>query len=254
MNASKNYNLYGHHNQCIANSGKVTDAVEVPGTSPGLATASSDRTIRLWSPHHHALGRAGSDGFVRPVRTLKGHSEAVNCLAMANTSAGDSGSAVLVSGGGDRTLRVWSLAPLLPCSARVHSQQQQLAVMRGHGGSIQSVLSLHDGAGSAADCTTTSSAAGGLAAGQAAASAASCMASGGLDSKVKIWDLGAASCTATFKLPAPCMQLLSGLALAPTCWAVMARQVALIDVRQVIPVSQIASLLQYVLLACCLFA
>eukprot|EP00955_Chlamydomonas_euryale_P072807 361525-Chlamydomonas_euryale.AAC.9 len=71
-----------------------------PGELPCYASASTDHTIKLWAPQ-----RANPSEPVRPMRTLRGHTEAVSCVQALHAPGHDT---LLASGGQDRTVRLWS--------------------------------------------------------------------------------------------------------------------------------------------------
>jgi len=139
---------------------------------------------------------------VAPLRTLRGHQEGVTALAAVPLPPGAGGGGGGYGGGGgrtaplllasaslDRTVRVWSLPPALGGGGggggRVGSPPSSsssggsggggplLAALRGHGGAVTSLALLppHQGA-------------------------PALLASGGMDLRVKIWDLSVASASA----------------------------------------------------------
>ena len=86
-----------------------------------VATASADKTIRLWTRSLSTL-QSGS---------LKGHLDYVTCLCTAPDPAG--GPDLLVSGSCDKTIRIWNL-----------QSQSEVRILYGHRGWIWSIIS--DGA------------------------------------------------------------------------------------------------------------
>jgi len=152
--------------------GGVTALLALPSAGGGAAyaSASADQTVRLWAP-------PAAGGAAAPVRTLRGHTEGVLSLAIAADPGGnDDGGApegLLLSGSADRTVRVWSAAPLLPLPGGAQPSQPQLSVLRGHGGAVQALLALSVGSA----------------------------VSGGADCRLKLWDIPAATCAATAAAP-----------------------------------------------------
>jgi len=70
------------------------------GSRKLLVTASTDETIKVWS-----WARMEEEGSLAPVATLKGHSDAVNCLVIIGRR--------LFTGSGDETIKVWDLDRLV---------------------------------------------------------------------------------------------------------------------------------------------
>ena len=95
----------------------VTDVVELKDGR--LASASEDRTIRVW--------RLDEDGTAdgRP-ELLTGHTEAVRCLVALDDGR-------LASGSRDKTVRIWDLSGKTPC-----------VVLRGHEGFVWKLAPLAD--------------------------------------------------------------------------------------------------------------
>lgn len=84
---------------------KDINAIDVSSTSPIFASASQDRTIKIWDLESGSV--AG---------ILRGHKRGVWSIRFApkdtppiNTDAGSSSKGLLVSGSGDRTVKLWSL-------------------------------------------------------------------------------------------------------------------------------------------------
>ena len=234
--------------------------------APGLyASGARDRTVRLWAPWGSSGGGGGGGGSgsgaggassssgggaarpaaapaVAPVRTLRGHQDSVAALLTVpcgQSGGGGGGAAVLASASLDRTVRVWSLAPLLGGSGGGGGGGSgaglQLAVLRGHGDAVRTLMN-HPGGGA-------------------------CVASGARDGRVKFWDLGAAGggssgggsgggsgsgssgCVATVRLAAPCSFLLpldppaAAVGAAPLLAAVAGGCVQLVDARCARPVA-----------------
>ncbi len=65
------------------------------GISTILVSGTGDQKIKLWNPHTGEL-----------LRTLTGHSGAVNSVAIGSTGVGD----ILFSGSADKTIKIWKLA------------------------------------------------------------------------------------------------------------------------------------------------
>ncbi|MEU9089805.1 benzoate transporter [Streptomyces sp. NPDC048428] len=84
--------LHGHYSPALA-----LVAVEGPGPSSRLASASADGSVRLWD-----LDTS------QPVAIRKDHKFSVRCLATGSTGAGS----LLASGGSDGNLRIWETADL----------------------------------------------------------------------------------------------------------------------------------------------
>ncbi|MEU9192360.1 caspase family protein [Streptomyces hundungensis] len=73
---------------------------------PIIASGGSDGRVRLWEPSATAPEEAGwGGGRWRERAVLKGHSGEVNTVAFAELA----GSPVLISGGDDRTVRIWDV-------------------------------------------------------------------------------------------------------------------------------------------------
>ena len=105
---------------------KDINAIDVSPTAPLFASASQDRTIKIWSLE---------DGSVAGI--LRGHKRGVWSISFAPADAsplnasdgGNSSRGLLVSGSGDRTVRVWSLSTFT-C----------LLTFEGHSNSVLKVL------------------------------------------------------------------------------------------------------------------
>ncbi|KAI3431601.1 hypothetical protein D9Q98_004651 [Chlorella vulgaris] len=200
----------GRSIQCYGHTARVSAAavIELAGAvrRVGIATASHDQTIRLWAaaadPESY---RPLPLTLLTPLRTLRGHGEAVTCLQLIS---GSTGVTIAATGSKDRTVRLWGLAPLLPSPV----QKPQVAILRGHGGPV-TCLAVSGGCELWAD--------GGGWDGNAAASSASPAAatvqllSGSLDGRVKSWDPWTASCIGTAKCAAQ-VTALQAVAANPT--------------------------------------
>jgi hypothetical protein len=175
----------------------------------GYASASLDRTVKLWRPFPQRSRRASNEddddeddddddegggagvslsidsGNVEPLRTLRGHQEGVTALAAVPRAADSGGccSCVLASASLDRTVRVWSLPPSLGGAGGGSGGGggPLLATLRGHGGAITSLSLLPQ----------------------------PLLASAGMDCRVKVWDLQACGLSSTHRLSAPAAHLLA---------------------------------------------
>ncbi|EFN52794.1 hypothetical protein CHLNCDRAFT_138440 [Chlorella variabilis] len=179
--------------QCYGHSARVSAAavLDLGGAvrRAGIVTASHDQTIRLWSANvdpaaSYYYGQAAPNDSHRlpltlltPLRTLRGHQEAVTSLQLVAGSTGAWSVTIAATGGKDRTVRLWGLAPLLASPV----QKPQIATLRGHGAPITCLAMAvwQSGGGSAL------------------------LLSGSLDSRVKAWDPWTAACTGTAKCAAP---------------------------------------------------
>ena len=107
------------------------------------------------------------------------------------------GVTIAATGGNDRAVRLWGLAPLLPSPV----QQPLIATLRGHGAPITCLaLAGADPAGGDTANEGCSWDDGGRSGG---GSGGSCLLSGSLDGKVKAFDAWAAACTGTIRCAAP---------------------------------------------------
>ena len=123
---------------------------------------------------------------------------------------------IAATGGKDRTVRLWGLAPLVPSPV----QKPQIATLRGHGAPVTcltmagggssswgSSWEWHGQASGAWDGTSSSSSGGGSGSGSGGGGSSSAgsgwLLSGSLDSRVKSWDPWTAACTGTVKVAAP---------------------------------------------------
>jgi hypothetical protein len=115
------------------------------------------------------------------------------------------GVTIAATGGKDRTVRLWGLAPLVPSPV----QKPQMATLRGHGAPV-TCLAMAGGSscwGSSWDVDSHGT--GGWDGSSSTTSAGSSSAgsgwllSGSLDSRVKSWDPWTAACTGTVKCGAP---------------------------------------------------
>ncbi|KAG7290353.1 Nuclear distribution protein PAC1-2 [Staphylotrichum longicolle] len=94
-------------------------------TTTLLASCSSDSTIKLWNP---------SDDY-KNIRTLAGHDHSVSAVRfLPTTSSPQTGDALLVSAGGDKTLRLWDAAT-----------GSCLRTLQGHAGWVRAVCPSPDG-------------------------------------------------------------------------------------------------------------
>ncbi|MGX5213761.1 WD40 repeat domain-containing protein [Streptomyces violaceus] len=91
-----------------------------------LATAESDRTVRLWNTRSRGTVRS-------PVRELTGHTASVSAVAADGT--------LLATGGQDDTVRLWRLDPAHP-----HRRPTLLRrTLRGHSGHVVALHLTADG-------------------------------------------------------------------------------------------------------------
>ncbi|KAK3273690.1 hypothetical protein CYMTET_18086 [Cymbomonas tetramitiformis] len=187
-----------------ASSARITclAALEIPGRLTAYITGSADKNIRLC-----ARGRV--------IRALRGHTESVTALTLLG---GTDGPKVLASSSEDTTVRVWSLAPLVPNPNR----HPQLATLRGHGDSVTSMCAVEDWARPGSPLLATAS----------------------RDQKVKLWDVAAActrgarentvaACVGSIKLATSASALLphEGGSSCSVVVVVMEKDAALLDLR-----------------------
>jgi WD40 repeat protein len=242
---------------------------------PRYASGARDRTVKLWSPwgppSAPAPAAAGPSppaaaAPAAPVRTLRGHGDSVTALlalpcgdggggdaeAVSSSSSGGGGGQpmVLASASLDKTVRLWSLAPLLGGGSGGGGSgggggSPQLAVLRGHGElasgprwkrvarCMRRRLPLQRPPTRPSPPATTGDAVRALLRHPAEPS---CLVSGARDQRAKIWDVGdgrSGSCAATIRLGGPCSFLLP---LAPAggsacVAAVLAGGVQVLDLR-----------------------
>lgn len=203
---------------------------------------------------------------VRPLRTLRGHTGSITALLVlpaagscsSNSTSSASWAALLASASADRTVKLWSLAGLAPCSSSGASvgklsdgegnecagfanndcssrgstkavwrgssssssckragQMQQcrnplLATFRGHSDCVTDLLLVPQSSSSGGACKLLSSS---------------------RDCRVKLWDPNRQSCVSTWKLPAPCYKLLDGLDVGSCVAAVGSHAFMLLDIR-----------------------
>lgn len=97
-------------------------------TDPHLfASASLDRTIKVWAVSSSALGKGGATGTVvtKPHISLTGHDAGVSCLAYSCSGE----KPYIVSGGEDSTVRVWD-----------YQTKHCVSTLLGHNGTVLSVM------------------------------------------------------------------------------------------------------------------
>jgi WD40 repeat protein len=101
------------------------NAVAIDTSNNRVASASADRTIRLWDL------ATGATQF-----SLKGHTHSVQCLAFSASSSrlNSSLDSILVSGSRDRTLKLWDL-----------NQRQEMFTLIGHQAGVNAVAFSADG-------------------------------------------------------------------------------------------------------------
>ncbi|GAB4815422.1 hypothetical protein N2152v2_002468 [Parachlorella kessleri] len=233
------FQCYGHHGRV-----SCADLVQLTGDRLGVISGSADQTLRLWQARLPAApddeegeedsGRMGLEEpnrltLLTPARTLRGHTESLTCLQVIT---GSTGVCIAATGGKERVLKLWGLAPLLP--SPVH--QPQIATLRGHGAPVTCLAPISEQQQGRPD----SGAAGVGAAAGADAAPAAALVSGSLDARLKLWDVWNPACISTAKLPAPITQLgsiVDPLGLAPGALAQHAvlaaagNAVHLLDVR-----------------------
>lgn len=93
----------------------------------------SDGAIRVWS-----LGSNSMDYLShRPLRLLKGHDDAITCLAGLDvmSSNGSSSVSLVATGSADRTIRLWDH----------RARRQQVFLFRGHGDTVLSLAWMEEG-------------------------------------------------------------------------------------------------------------
>ncbi|KAL4440156.1 hypothetical protein ABPG75_003157 [Micractinium tetrahymenae] len=195
--ATKSFQLYGH-------TARVSCAAVLRAGSGGSAlhrlgavTGSHDQTVRLWvanaDPESYEFG-AQSLALLTPLRTLRGHQESVTSLQLVS---GSTGVTIAATGGKDRVVRLWGLAPLVPSPV----QKPQIATLRGHGAPVTCLATCGSSAGS---WEWEGSGHGGSDSGAGGGGGGSLLLlSGSLDARVKSWDPWTAACTGTAKLAGP---------------------------------------------------
>jgi hypothetical protein len=145
-----------------------------------FATASADRTVRVWSAAAGGAAARSSGAGGRAVHTHT-HATGVTALAPLRASASSASaswsSLLLASGAADGVIRVGDAA--------------RAVTLRGHGERI-AALAWADGCGDATSCADTDDASA-----AEAAAAQPLLLSGAHDGRVKLWDVAAGACVHT---------------------------------------------------------
>jgi len=119
-----------HHSRWV-----VTCVAVLPDASTGeprLAIGSSDNTVKVWVERY-----SPRFGTWSVEKTLRGHGDSVNCVAvLADASTGEPR---FVTGSYDNTVKVWKESSTSPGTWSVE------ATLTGHGGSVSGVAVLADG-------------------------------------------------------------------------------------------------------------
>ena len=152
---------------------------------PRYATGSRDTTIKLWSPFSKTTCDQNSEAIVRPLRTLKGHSDAITCLITTDQPSSDQSSDLPSSSSSAAAAAAAAGARSAGTGARA------AAVAPEPSGPVQSVKSLAAGFGSddGSDDDDDGCTEGGSFPAAAGVAAAAFLISGSRDKSIKLWSL-----------------------------------------------------------------